>query len=199
MKIDQSRIREQPDLSHPRFRNSEHLPLSNSFRSFRWVIPRRTTEALSSCARTLYDTGNSCASWQKTSVSLLRLERAASLDFSLRFSEFLQTYQTVQSNGQLPTNLQYKEFPQIILNIHCISVTVTLVKRFWPSRDYTGYRFCICNGNFNRYFGFSQIHLINNVWLLIGHLQWLTILDSYLTLELHSVIYSRIYKAPLQD
>ena len=54
-------------------------------------MARRMTEALSSWDVTEAGRGRLLASSKNTSVSLLRRQRAASRDFSLRFSEFLHT------------------------------------------------------------------------------------------------------------
>lgn len=69
---------------------NHHLLLPSRDLALRKAIVSLITEALSNWELRLVGTGNSWAMSVKISDSLLRRQRAASRDFSLRFSEFLQ-------------------------------------------------------------------------------------------------------------
>lgn len=65
------------------------LHMSNMLRTFSVAIANRMMDALSNCSISCCGTGNASDSSVKISVSRERRHRAASRDFSLRFSLFL--------------------------------------------------------------------------------------------------------------
>ena len=84
----------------------DQLCCSSTLQTLRKLMARRMTDALSSWEVTEAGKGRLLASSKKTSVSLLRRQRAASRDFSLRFSEFLHTFATKTKTLSLyPTDI----------------------------------------------------------------------------------------------
>lgn len=67
-----------------------YLHISSMFRTFKYEMDKRITEALSRWSISSCLTGNDAASSVKISVSRERRQRAASRDFSFRFSLFLK-------------------------------------------------------------------------------------------------------------